>query len=167
MAHGYWTDERSALVERLWAEGYSASEIAARLPDVTRNAVIGKVHRLGISRRQKGHVRGVRVQSAVSIRTRKENTGLNGLTLQRAKKAREIAAARAPVIEPIKPVDPPKGGITIMQLKDHHCRWPLGEPAFDMKYCGATVVLAPYCPEHAKRAFQYHQQQHDFSVGRA
>ena len=44
-----WNDERVELLKRLWAEGLSASQIASRLGGVTRNAVIGKVHRLGLS----------------------------------------------------------------------------------------------------------------------
>src|SRR5512134_1496608 len=46
-----WTDERVELLKKLWAEGLSASQIASRLGGVTRNAVIGKVHRLGLSGR--------------------------------------------------------------------------------------------------------------------
>src|ERR1700754_798832 len=46
-----WTEERVAELKKLWAEGHSASQIAKRLGSVTRNAVIGKVHRLGLSGR--------------------------------------------------------------------------------------------------------------------
>lgn len=46
-----WTDERVEILKKLWAEGLSASQIAGRLGGVTRNAVIGKVHRLGLSGR--------------------------------------------------------------------------------------------------------------------
>ena len=46
-----WNDERVELLKKLWAEGLSASQIAGRLGGVTRNAVIGKVHRLGLSGR--------------------------------------------------------------------------------------------------------------------
>ena len=46
-----WTDERVEQLKKLWAEGLSASQIAGRLGGVTRNAVIGKVHRLGLSGR--------------------------------------------------------------------------------------------------------------------
>src|ERR1700754_2085357 len=48
-----WTDERVELLKRLWSEGLSASQIAAELGGITRNAVIGKVHRLGLSGRAK------------------------------------------------------------------------------------------------------------------
>ena len=46
-----WTEERVELLKKLWAEGLSASQIAGRLGGVTRNAVIGKVHRLGLAGR--------------------------------------------------------------------------------------------------------------------
>ncbi len=46
-----WTQERTQLLRKLWAEGYSASQIAKQLGGVTRNAVIGKVHRLGLAKR--------------------------------------------------------------------------------------------------------------------
>src|ERR1700733_2511264 len=49
----HWTDERVELLKKLWSEGLSASAIATELGGVTRNAVIGKVHRLGLSGRAK------------------------------------------------------------------------------------------------------------------
>ena len=59
-----WTEERVAELKKLWAEGHSASQIAKRLGSVTRNAVIGKVHRLGLSGRAKA-------KPAVAARPRK------------------------------------------------------------------------------------------------
>ncbi|WP_304437865.1 GcrA family cell cycle regulator, partial [Gemmobacter sp. LW-1] len=49
-----WTDERVETLKRMWSEGQSASQIAKELGGVTRNAVIGKVHRLGLSNRVGG-----------------------------------------------------------------------------------------------------------------
>jgi GcrA cell cycle regulator len=49
-----WTDERVELLKKMWGEGQSASQIAKELGGVTRNAVIGKVHRLGLSNRSGG-----------------------------------------------------------------------------------------------------------------
>src|ERR1700741_106941 len=64
-----WNDERVDLLKKLWADGLSASQIAGRLGGVTRNAVIGKVHRLGLSgrattSRMKSHRPRVRAQTA-------------------------------------------------------------------------------------------------------
>ena len=63
-----WTDERVELLKKLWADGLSASQIAAELGGITRNAVIGKVHRLGLSgrattSRMKSHRPRARAQS--------------------------------------------------------------------------------------------------------
>ena len=49
-----WTDERVELLKKLWADGLSASQIAAELGGITRNAVIGKVHRLGLTAAAQG-----------------------------------------------------------------------------------------------------------------
>src|SRR5512145_522569 len=75
-----WTDERVELLKKLWAEGLSASQIASRLGGVTRNAVIGKVHRLGLSgrattSRMKSHRPRVRSQAARRLKPRLLNTG--------------------------------------------------------------------------------------------
>ncbi len=58
-----WTDERVELLKKLWADGLSASQIAAELGGVTRNAVIGKVHRLGLSGRAKAPPRRCRASA--------------------------------------------------------------------------------------------------------
>eukprot|EP01037_Dinobryon_pediforme_P021064 gene21064-21834_t len=63
-----WTDERVDLLRKLWGEGLSASQIAAELTGVTRNAVIGKVHRLGLSGRAKAPVPGAQRPKKVATR---------------------------------------------------------------------------------------------------
>ena len=63
-----WTDERVDVLKKMWGEGQSASQIAKELGGVTRNAVIGKVHRLGLSQQRSGtgldlaHASGSRIQ---------------------------------------------------------------------------------------------------------
>ena len=59
-----WTDERVELLKKLWADGLSASQIAAELGGITRNAVIGKVHRLGLSGRAKSPRRPPRARAS-------------------------------------------------------------------------------------------------------
>src|SRR5674476_385108 len=71
-----WTDERVALLTKLWADGLSASQIAAELGGVTRNAVIGKVHRLGLSGRAKS-------PSSASPRPRKARSSGHMMRVQR------------------------------------------------------------------------------------
>jgi GcrA cell cycle regulator len=58
----FWTEERVAALQQLWAQGLSASQIAERLGSVTRNAVIGKAHRLGLA----GRPSPIRVEPAAA-----------------------------------------------------------------------------------------------------
>jgi len=53
-----WTDDRVEILKKMWGEGQSASQIAKELGGVTRNAVIGKVHRLGLSNRTRAKGQG-------------------------------------------------------------------------------------------------------------
>jgi GcrA cell cycle regulator len=155
-----WTDERVELLKKLWSDGLSASQIAAEIGGVTRNAVIGKVHRLGLSGRGKAAP----------------------APAQRARKATRAPSAPTPIAEPaarsnvvvvpvpaqleIEPepmmevsddvVVPISERVTIMDLRESMCRWPMGDPTKpDFRFCGARSVTGlPYCGHHARIAYQ-------------
>lgn len=134
-----WTDERVALLKKLWGEGKTAAEIATTLGGVTRNAVIGKAHRLKLSNRTSP------IQPA-----KKQKTPANTSTPPAA-----VAAPKK--LRPAKAIDIPKGqGLSLMELKPNMCRWPSGDPRDeDFGFCGcASIVGLPYCEEHAKIAYQ-------------
>lgn len=132
-----WNDERVGTLKRLWAEGLSCSECADRIGGVTRNAVIGKVHRMGLPGRA---------------------------TLKRKHpKARKSPCRRH--LETL-PVDIPPPAIaeqpiplhqrrTVDTLEANDCRWPVGDPQeADFHFCGARKLPGlPYCECHARRAF--------------
>uniref|UniRef100_UPI002E25E397 GcrA family cell cycle regulator n=2 Tax=Cereibacter TaxID=1653176 RepID=UPI002E25E397 len=88
-----WTDERVETLKRMWAEGQSASQIAKELGGVTRNAVIGKVHRLGLSNRVGGNGSRDEIEEEVAPAT--------GTTAA-------SPAPAAPRPEPARPADPPR-----------------------------------------------------------
>jgi len=150
-----WTDDRVDNLKKLWAEGLSASQIAARLGEVTRNAVIGKVHRLGLAgrattSRMKSH-RPRRV--AVAKRSNKPRYANNGNPAFRS--------LYRPTAEPYQPpfeelVIPPAERKSIQTLRECHCRWPIGDPQeSDFHFCGRDKVDGlPYCEFHAMRAYQ-------------
>ena len=154
-----WTDDRVELLKRLWAEGLSASQIAARLGQgVTRNAVIGKVHRLGLS----GRVTKTRVTTPRPRKTR-EPSHPGGATFATANgqavlKARsEPKPAPIPEPQPIRLVDRPQGErVSILMLTDKTCRWPIGDPgSAEFCFCGHLPKAgAPYCEYHARIAYQ-------------
>ncbi len=198
-----WTDERVETLKKMWAEGQSASQIAKELGSVTRNAVIGKVHRLGLSNR----------------------VGPGGKDDSDEEEVVVAAAPAAPVVEPVRPVVaepapaaepaprpaaerpapaaapaaaapvqmapipmrkaiipagqplPPQPSaneispealasvrevekrakkLTLMELTERTCKWPIGDPATeDFWFCGLPSVAGkPYCEAHVGVAFQ-------------
>jgi GcrA cell cycle regulator len=156
-----WTDERVETLKQLWKDGLSASQIAARLGSVTRNAVIGKVHRLGLAgRATKTRVptrRVRRVQATnnpmmqarrVPQKSRFQGSGNPAL--------RELYAQSEPqhVVEEL--VIPMNERKYIQTLTESCCKWPIGDPQLaDFHFCGKKKVNGlPYCEHHARRAFQ-------------
>jgi GcrA cell cycle regulator len=149
-----WTDERVELLKKLWAEGLSASQIAGRLGSVTRNAVIGKVHRLGLSgrattSRMKSHRPRPRMASKRMAKARHSQIGNPAFRALYA----EPEAYHPPAEEL---VIPPSERKYIQTLTECSCRWPIGDPQLsDFHFCGKKKVPGlPYCEFHARRAFQ-------------
>ncbi|MFO1033589.1 MAG: GcrA family cell cycle regulator [Hyphomicrobiales bacterium] len=164
-----WTDERVELLRKLWTDGLSASQIAARLGmGVTRNAVIGKVHRLNLSGRQPAQraaapratrkvsrepsVPGARPMGTPSLPT----AGATALKAFAQPQSRPMAQP-LPEPKPLRLVDLPKDGrITILHLSDKTCKWPIGDPTHDdFCFCGHSPRDgSPYCEYHARIAYQ-------------
>ena len=153
-----WTEDRVEVLKKLWAEGHSASQIAKELGGVTRNAVIGKVHRLGLSGRATPS-RPVkrpprlarpkpRIQPDGTVITPKPQRTAAEPDLKPNEKVAMLAAL------PPKPLADGEAA-TILTLRDSMCKWPIGDPA-DPKFafCGRKSTSGPYCAEHAKVAFQ-------------
>jgi GcrA cell cycle regulator len=148
-----WTEERVELLKKLWAEGLSASQIAARLGGVTRNAVIGKVHRLGLSGRAKS-------PASAAPRARKPRTHIMrvGRPAMRGNTALALAfeMAEEPEVELVENVIPIGQRRTLLELTEDTCRWPIGDPASaDFFFCGGKPVTGvPYCHFHSRVAYQ-------------
>lgn len=153
-----WNDERVELLKKLWSEGLSASQIAGRLGGVTRNAVIGKVHRLGLSgrattsRMKSLRPRSTRVDQPKRLMKARSNQSLGNPAL------RELYRPDAePFIPAAEELDIPlKERRTIATLTECSCRWPIGDPQLaDFHFCNRDKVPGlPYCEFHARRAFQ-------------
>jgi GcrA cell cycle regulator len=178
-----WTDERVELLSQLWLDGKSASQISAALgAGLTRNAVIGKVHRLGLAGRVKsgspsGSPGGPSMSSHASSSGPRRAaprgasssgsavasgavasggqpraiSGNNALAL-----APQMSAEVAPVRVAEDVVVPMSLKVTIVDLKESMCKWPLGDPSTgDFRYCGSPAPGAtPYCAHHGKLAYQ-------------
>lgn len=164
MSDTTWTDERVELLKKLWADGLSASQIAGEIGGVTRNAVIGKVHRLGLSGRAKAPSSATRATRPAA--PRKTGNGGN-ISHQRPQPRGSAATAPRPILfalparepEPLVSEDvlvPFSERVTIMELKDAMCRWPMGDPTTaEFRFCGARCGSgATYCTYHARIAYQ-------------
>ncbi|WP_310620994.1 GcrA family cell cycle regulator [Flexibacterium corallicola] len=179
-----WTTDRVELLTKLWAEGLSASQIAAELGNVTRNAVIGKVHRLGLSGRVKSTNSSKprrNTSSSTSPSPRKTAPPASAKSDSAPVKARSasplsqqthqpsVSGANALKIEPeiipvgeIEPVSSPDSLMpmseraTILSLNERTCKWPIGDPGGeDFHFCGRqSDGSTPYCAHHRRVAYQ-------------
>ncbi|MEM8748707.1 MAG: GcrA family cell cycle regulator [Pseudomonadota bacterium] len=171
-----WTDDRVARLAKLWSEGLSASQIANDLGGVTRNAVIGKVHRLGLSGRDKpaGKSNGGSTARRKPSAPRTTTTGggysktaatggstrtTSTRTVGNAALKMEMDVEAEAVIEMKAQEDvvvPISRKLTLMQLTESTCKWPNGDPTMPgFSFCGHTSAEdKPYCEFHSKLAFQ-------------
>lgn len=169
-----WTDERVDVLKKLWMEGLSASQIAGELGQgVTRNAVIGKVHRLKLSGRAKPATSAARSRPAnrpsrrVSSSSSASNMGAirrrssvgaapatMGATALKQSEAidTELYVAPAQVQEIFIPVGERIG---LLGLNEQTCKWPIGDPLnSDFHFCGQnSLENKPYCEFHSRRAY--------------
>ena len=182
-----WTDERVELLKKMWSEGQSASQIAKELGGVTRNAVIGKVHRLGLSNRSGGAAPAAPAPKPEPNPAAKPapKPAAKRDPAPAAKPAEEeepapaiVAAtpARKQIIPAGQPLPPQPSAneispealakvseiekkakkLTLMELTERTCKWPVGDPATeDFWFCGLPVQAGkPYCEAHVGVAFQ-------------
>ncbi|RUM98897.1 GcrA cell cycle regulator [Pseudaminobacter arsenicus] len=161
-----WTDERVETLRKLWAEGLSASQIAAQLGGVSRNAVIGKVHRLKLSSRgrataaparQKKVANGAASVKPVATRsttTTRTVTSIGATALQTQFDAEPVARHYIRPVEDV--VVPISRHLQLVELNERTCKWPNGDPlSEDFHFCGNDAAeTGPYCKYHAKIAFQ-------------
>ena len=146
-----WTEERVETLKKLWLDGLSASQIAKHLGGVTRNAVIGKVHRLGLS--------GRAAPSQPARQVYKAPRPPRPVVASQPVTRRSLEAVpAAPQPRAITYVEEP-GTATVLTLGAHMCKWPIGDPSTDnFTFCGRRAGSdGPYCVEHARVAYQPQQ----------
>ena len=191
-----WTDERVETLKRMWAEGQSASQIAKELGGVTRNAVIGKVHRLGLSNRNDEAEAAPEPKPAPVAAAPEPEPVAKPAAPEPAPQPKPAVAAAAPEPEPapaapaapqpgfnrrtlvpagqplppqpsaneispealasVREVEKRARKLTLMELTERTCKWPIGDPATDkFWFCGLPSVAGkPYCEAHVGVAFQ-------------
>ena len=149
-----WTDERVERLTRLWQEGLSASQVAAELGGITRNAVIGKVHRLGLSGRgQPAAVKRSRKPRSAAGESRAVRPCAIGHNVVKVQ-AQPLARAVSPRLYD-SVVVPIAKRLPIEKLTERTCKWPIGDPGHhDFHFCGHEPHGGlPYCAYHARVAY--------------
>jgi GcrA cell cycle regulator len=153
-----WSDDRVELLTKLWGEGLSASQIAAALGGgVTRNAVIGKVHRLGLSGRAKpGAAAAARAAKPRSVVPAPAQIEVGRVPPRGPEQLTRAPLVAAQSWDGEQAEIPESQRVSIMELRDTTCRWPLGDPSkADFAFCGGRAVTGlPYCGHHCRIAYQ-------------
>ncbi len=153
-----WTDERIAVLKAGWEGGMTASQIAEQLGEgVTRNAVIGKAHRLGLEARPSPVKAGEDVAEAAPAPA----PAAKAEPPAAAPAASPVAPAAAPVAKAAAAAKRPArtgkaARTTLLDLNEKICKWPIGHPGEpDFHFCGKPVQVSfPYCTEHCLVAYQ-------------
>lgn len=175
-----WTDERVEALKKLWAEGLSASQIAAQLGGVSRNAVIGKVHRLKLSGRGRTNAAPARQKKAAAPVTTTATAPAQAPAVRSKPRPAALAAPVRPMVattvgatalkvqydeEPAvyqqyqalpDNVVPIARNLKLIELTERTCKWPNGDPlSEDFSFCGAdSTENSPYCTFHSRLAYQ-------------
>jgi GcrA cell cycle regulator len=159
-----WSEERVALLTELWAAGLSASLIAGRLGGVTRNAVIGKVHRLGFpgriatTRERKPHSSKSGGGAAPGIAPPQSRPVCSIHISLALKPCGQPHPPPKPLLQIVRQADqrPDDPGVRLFDLDEGMCRWPKGDPKDkDFRFCGRGAAEGQsYCARHARLAFK-------------
>ena len=147
-----WTEDRVGALKKLWLEGQSASQIAKQLGGgVTRNAVIGKVHRLGLSGRA-----APSQPARATFRPSRPRPAAQPTQAPSAPRRIEAVQPRPMTAQSVPAVMPDLAGTaTVMTLGAHMCKWPIGDPSStEFSFCGRRASESVYCVEHARVAYQ-------------
>jgi GcrA cell cycle regulator len=173
-----WTDERVEKLQQMWTDGQSAAQIAKALGGVTRNAVIGKVHRLGLSNRSApakpiSEAEPAEVAVAAPVEppapepapapAEPEPVAETSAPVARTPARDPLRREPAPISEDrlallanVAEIEKTARKITLMDLTERVCKWPIGDPTeADFHFCGLPAQPGkPYCEAHVAVAFQ-------------
>ena len=145
-----WTEEKVAKLKELWGKGNTASQIAEIIGGISRNAVIGKAHRLNLSAK-------IKTRSAVSKQSFQNS--VDSKTDKLTRRGRRVKFKSLIIEKDFEPENP----TSLENLTDKTCRWPIGHPdEKDFYFCGRTPMDERiYCKLHVLHAYQPRGQKGD------
>lgn len=158
-----WTEQMVEDLRTMWKQGLTTAEIGKRL-NVTKNSIVGKVHRLGLSgrpspiKKKNEENAAEEIQAAENVQVVSSKNTAESPQLK--KETVKIDKAQMPEVKPVmtssvKSEPAKKGMMSLMDLDNHTCRWPLGDPKDEnFHFCGRKVKIGQtYCEEHANIAY--------------
>jgi GcrA cell cycle regulator len=146
-----WTDERIALLRMLFERGRTCREMAYEI-GVSRNAVIGKLARLNLTRGRGARLPRSDRRTAPAVPRPRGARHLQLLLKARVEEA-DGAALAPPPVDLLKIPEGP--GCSLLELDADTCRWPIGDVADEAKFCGNKPFGgSPYCAGHARLAYR-------------
>ena len=137
-----WTDEKVSKLKELWGKGNTASQIAEIIGGISRNAVIGKAHRLNLSAK-------IKTRAAISNKNFDNNEQLNNVQSKKGRKSRFKSLIIEKDFEPENPKQ-------LEELDESLCKWPVGHPnEKNFYFCGRSSLKDfSYCKLHLLYAYQ-------------
>ena len=147
-----WDVNTTNLLKKYWSQGFSASQIAQKIGNVTRNAVIGKAHRLKLEARNTSRKPEIKNEKQLNTSPINKNQKLG-------RKARFKALLLDKNFEKENP-------IKFHEITDKTCRWPNGHPhESNFYFCGRTPMEKfPYCKLHVLYAFQAKNEKEEDKI---
>ena len=147
-----WTDEKVTKLKELWGKGNTASQIAEIIGGISRNAVIGKAHRLNLSAK-------IKTRTATSSKNFDDNVKENNAPSKRGRKSKFKSLIIEKDFEPENPKQ-------LEELDENSCKWPIGHPNEKSFYfCGRTSLKDfSYCKLHLLYAYQPKGKKEEASI---
>ena len=147
-----WTDEKVAKLKELWGKGNTASQIAEIIGGISRNAVIGKAHRLNLSAK-------IKTRTAISNQSFENSISNKNNQLKKGRRSRFKSLIIDKDFEPENPKQ-------LEELDENTCKWPIGHPNEKSFYfCGRSSLKDfSYCKLHLLYAYQPRGKKEDLNT---
>ena len=155
-----WTEQMVEDLRTMWKQGMTTAEIGKKL-NVTKNSIVGKVHRLGLSgrpspiKKKDEDAAESKAETSAAVQPAAEAKPAVSSAKSTGKAEKFVAESRPSASSAAKNDAAKKGMVSLVDLDNHTCRWPLGDPKDEnFHFCGRKVKIGQtYCEEHANIAY--------------